>query len=118
MAGVPSVRVAGGPVDHLVGLDFGEEGRAGVVGEDFDVFAELEQLLLGVEHDAAVGVGDGRLAGEGDDFETEHERILDPLDLAGDVVLGKRRGDGRGGRGVGIIGHGGDSEGNSGISCI
>lgn len=97
--------VAGGPVDDLVGLDLGEEGGAGLVGEDLDVLAELEKLLLGVEDDPAVGVGDGGLAGEGEDLEAQCQRILDAGELAADVVLRHGRRDGGGGWGVGVVGH-------------
>jgi len=69
LAGSIGEVVAGGPVDHFLGFDFSEEGGLGFVGEDFDVFLELEELLLRVTNDATVGIGDGGLAGEGEDFE-------------------------------------------------
>ena len=61
--------VAGGPINDLLGFDFSEKGGLGFVGEDFDMFAEFEKLLLGVTNDTSAGVGHGGLAGEGEDFE-------------------------------------------------
>jgi hypothetical protein len=46
--------VGGAEVDDRVGLDREQLDRLGLVGEDADVLAELERLLLGVREQAAV----------------------------------------------------------------
>ena len=88
-------KVAGGPVDDFVRLDLGEAGALGWVCPDFYVLAEFEQLLLGVEDDATGGIGDGGATGEGEDLEGKGERVLDALELAGEIIGrwdgGKRR---------------------------
>lgn len=84
----PEDVVAGGPVDDFVGFDFRDFGGLGGVFPDFDVFFETEQFLFGIEHGAAVCVGDGSLAGEGENFEGKGERILEAREVAGDIVGG------------------------------
>ncbi len=74
--------IAGGPIDDLVRFDVGEAGGLRFVGPDFDVLLELEEFLLRVEDRAAGGIGDGGLAGEGENLEGERERILQSLKLA------------------------------------
>ena len=96
--------VAGGPVDDAVGFDFSEAGGAGGVGEEFDVFAEAEELLAGVEDGAAVGVGDVDAGGESEDAEGDAEGEGDAVEVSGEGVGGGwGRGD-WGGVGIGGVG--------------
>ena len=61
--------VSSGPIDDLLCFDFSEEGRLGIVSEDFDVFFEFEELLFGEADHFPAGVGDGGLTGKSEDFE-------------------------------------------------